>query len=164
MIKEIIYFALIFFLLGLIQFSFLKGLITSFNFHFLLFLSVFLLAFFEKKVSGKTLFFFLAAGLLYEFHSQSFFGVYLGTFSLLFLSTSLVRKTVDISRYFGGLTLFMASLLGFYVFLEISSLVFTGGISRINLLEIAANFLLFLILWSIVYVFQKKSSKVFRIG
>ena len=164
MIKEIIYFALIFFLLGLIQFSFLKGLITSFNFHFLLFLSVFLLAFFEKKFSGKTLFFFLAAGLLYEFHSQSFFGVYLGTFSLLFLSTSLVRKTVDISRYFGGLTLFMASLLGFYVFLEMSSLVFTGGILRINLLEIAANFLLFLILWSIVYVFQKKTSKVFRIG
>jgi len=164
MIKEIIYFTLIFFLLELVQFSFLKGLIVSFNLHFVLFLSVFLLVCFEKELSGKIPFFFLFAALLYEFHSQLFLGVYLGAFSLLFLSISLISKTIDISRYFGGFTLFIASLLMFYFFLEIFSLVFTEKIFRINLLEIPANFLLFLILWSIVYVFQKKTSKVFRIG
>ena len=163
MIKKIVYFVLVFFLLGLVQFSFLKGLIVSLNLHFVLFLSVFLLTCFKKELSGKISFFFLLAALLYEFHSGFFFGIYLGTFSLLFLSLSLVRKTIDISRYFGGFALFVISLFGFYVFREIFSVILTERILIVNLLEIPANFLLFLILWSIAYVFQKKTSKVFRI-
>lgn len=162
MIKQVIITLISFLFLSLLQFAFFKGLILYCNLHIILFFAVLFAIFLSKRHKKESAVFplFLMSGLLYDFHSQYFFGIYLIVFFLLAPIIFFLAKNIDTSRYFGVLAIVEASLLFFYVFLEMLFLVFEQKILKTAPLEVFVNLLMFFVLWSVIYVFQKKFSKI----